>query len=202
MRAVRILGLALVLPAASAAPILAQEASNVIRAGVQYTFVSGTSSYDVSGDDVNIEVDDAVGFYLAYEWRSKLLGVELNAGYSKHDRTSSYSYELPGKSSITASGSGSFTMYPINLALNFHVFGRSWVDLYLGPVVGYYILSDELDSTWGYGAQLGADWNVSDKGVAINTVVRYQWVSSDISGLGESLDLNPLTGQLGLAYRW
>jgi outer membrane protein W len=202
MRAVRILGLALVLPAASAAPILAQEASNVIRAGVQYTFVSGTSSYDVSGDDVNIEVDDAVGFYLAYEWRSKLLGVELNAGYSKHDGTSSYSYDLFGKRSITASGSGSFTMYPINLALNFHVFGRSWVDLYLGPVVGYYILSDELDSTWGYGAQLGADWNVSDKGVAINTVVRYQWVSSDISGLGESLDLNPLTGQLGLAYRW
>jgi outer membrane protein W len=188
--------------AASAAPILAQEASNVVRAGVQYTFVSGTSSYEVYGDNVDIEVDDAVGFYLAYEWRSKLLGVELNAGYSKHDGTTNYSYDLPGKSSITASGSGSFTMYPINLALNFHVFGRSWVDLYLGPVVGYYILSDELDSTWGYGAQLGADWNVSEKGLAINTVVRYQWVSSDISGLGETLDLNPLTGQLGLAYRW
>jgi outer membrane protein W len=202
MRAVRILGLGLVVLAASAAPILAQEASNVVRAGVQYTFVSGTSSYEVYGDNVDIEVDDAVGFYLAYEWRSKLLGVELNAGYSKHDGTTNYSYDLPGKSSITASGSGSFTMYPINLALNFHVFGRSWVDLYLGPVVGYYILSDELDSTWGYGAQLGADWNVSEKGLAINTVVRYQWVSSDISGLGESLDLNPLTGQLGLAYRW
>ncbi len=202
MRALGLLGLALVILAASAAPAAAQEASNVVRGGVQYTFVSGASSFRVSGDSVDVSIDDALGFYLAYEWRSKLLGLELNAGYSKHDGTTDYSYTVPGKSSITESGSGSFTMYPINLAINFHVFGRSWIDLYVGPVVGYFILSDDLDSTWGYGAQLGADWNVSDKGLAINTVIRYQWVSSDISGTGESLDLNPLTAQAGLAYRW
>ena len=144
---------------ASAAPAAAQEASNVVRGGVQYTFVSGASSFRVSGDSVDVSIDDALGFYLAYEWRSKLLGLELNAGY-KHDGTTDY--DVPGKSSITESGSGSFTMYPVSLALNFHVFGRSWIDLYVGPVVGYFILSDDLDSTWGYGAQLGADWNVSD----------------------------------------
>jgi hypothetical protein len=129
----------------------------VDRAGVQYTFVSGTSSYEVYGDNVDIEVDDAVGFCLACEWRSKLLGVELNAGYSKLDGTTNYSCDLLGKSSITASGSGSFTRYPINLALNFHVSGRSWVDFHLGPVVGGHTLSDELDSTWGYAAQQEAD---------------------------------------------
>jgi len=202
MRSLKTACLVLGFTMACATPALAQEPSNIIRGGVQYTFVSGTSSFDFLDDRVDISIDDALGFYLAYEWRSRMIGIELNAGYSKHDGTSDYSYDFPSKDSITESGSGSFTMYPINVALNFHVFGRSWIDLYLGPVVGYYVMSGDFDNTWGYGAQLGADWNVSDKGLAINTVIRYELVSADIADVDESIDLDPFTVQAGLAYRW
>lgn len=200
MRTLPVLGLAPVILALGLSPALAQEPSHIIRGGVQYTVVSGNSSVDIEDDTADVSIDDAVGAYLAYEWRSRMIGLEINAGYSKHDGSTDYSFDFRSKSSGT--DLGSFKMYPINLAVNFHLFGRSWIDFYLGPVVGYYYLTDDLDSTWGYGVQVGADWNVSDKGLAINTLIRYQLVEADIAGVDDSIDLDPITGQVGLAYRW
>jgi hypothetical protein len=49
MRAARVLGLALVVLAACAAPAFADEASNIVRGGVQYVWVEGNTSYSFDG---------------------------------------------------------------------------------------------------------------------------------------------------------
>lgn len=199
MRAVKAVVFALVVLAACAAPAVADEASNIVRGGLQYVWVEGSQSYEISGVDININTDPGFGFYLAYEWRSKLIGVELSGAYSNHDGTGS----MKNFNKSTRQVTGEFNMIPVSLAANFHVFGRSYVDLYLGPVVGYYFMSESMDDTFGYGAQIGADWNLSDKGLALNTALKYMFVAPDIDGSdGESYDVNPLSLQVGLAYRF
>ena len=198
MRAVKLLGLALVVLAACAVPALAEEPSSIVRGGLQYVWVEGNTTYDFDGIDVSVDSDPGFGFYLAYEYRMKMMGLEVSAAYSGHDGTGSTS-DLSKK---TKQAIGEFNMIPVSLALNFHVFGRSWVDMYLGPVVGYYFMSDELDNAFGYGAQIGADWNLSDKGLALNTALKYMFVSADLKNLNTDYDVDPLSAQVGLAYRF
>lgn len=198
MRAARVLGLALVVLAACAAPAFADEASNIVRGGVQYVWVEGNTSYSFDGYDIDVDSDPGFGFYLAYEWRSKMIGIELSGAYSNHDGTGSVNnFNKKTKQFI-----GEFNMMPISAALNFHLFGRSWIDFYLGPVAGYYFMSESMDDAFGYGAQIGADWNLSDKGLALNTAIKYMFLSADIDGTDEEYDINPLSLQVGLAYRF
>lgn len=198
MRAVKLLGLALVVLAACAAPALAEEPASIFRGGLQYVWVEGNTSYKIDGIDISVDTDPGFGFYLAYEYRMKMMGIELSAAYSAHDGTGSSSDLSKSTKQIT----GEYNMIPVNLALNFHVFGRSWVDMYLGPVVGYYFMSDDLDNAFGYGAQIGADWNLTDKGLALNTALRYMFVEADLKELNEGYDVDPLSLQVGLAYRF
>jgi outer membrane protein W len=197
MRAVKVLGLALVVLAACAAPAVADEASNIVRGGLQYVWVEGNTSYEIEGVDINVDSDPGFGFYLAYEYRMKMMGIELSAAYSNHDGTGSVDLDKSTKQFV-----GEFNMIPVSAALNFHVFGRSYVDLYLGPVVGYYFMSEDMDNAFGYGAQIGADWNLSDKGLALNTAIKYMFLSADINETNAEYDINPLSLQVGLAYRF
>jgi len=197
MRAVKVLGLALVVLAACAAPAVADEASNIVRGGLQYVWVEGNTSYEIEGVDINVDSDPGFGFYLAYEYRMKMMGIELSAAYSNHDGTGSVDLDKSTKQFV-----GEFNMIPVSAALNFHVFGRSYVDLYLGPVVGYYFMSEDMDNAFGYGAQIGADWNLSDQGLALNTAIKYMFLSADINETNAEYDINPLSLQVGLAYRF
>ncbi|MCU0223117.1 MAG: outer membrane beta-barrel protein [Acidobacteria bacterium] len=198
MRAVKALSLALVVLAACAAPAMADETSNIFRGGLQYVWVEGNTSYKIDGVNLDIDSDPGFGFYLAYEYRMKMLGIELSTAYSSHDGTGSAS----GLSKSTKQITGEYQMIPLSVALNFHVFGRSYVDLYLGPVVGYYFMSDDLDNAFGYGAQIGADWNLSDSGLALNTALKYMFVGADVKNLNETYDVDPLSLQVGLAWRF
>ena len=197
MRAVKVLGLALVVLAACAAPAVADEASNIVRGGLQYVWVEGNTSYEIEGVDINVDSDPGFGFYLAYEYRMKMMGIELSAAYSNHDGTGSVDLDKSTKQFV-----GEFNMIPVSAALNFHVFGRSYVDLYLGPVVGYYFMSEDMDNAFGYGAQIGADWNLSDQGLALNTAIKYMFLSADINETNAEYDIKPLSLQVGLAYRF
>jgi len=198
MRAVKLLGLALVVLAACAAPAFAEEPSNIFRGGLQYVWVEGNTTYEFDGIDVAVDSDPGFGFYLAYEYRMQMMGIEMSAAYSGHDGTGSVSdFDKSTKQVL-----GEFNMIPVSVALNFHVLGRSWFDLYLGPVVGYYFMSDELDNAFGYGAQIGADWNLSDQGLALNTALKYMFVSADLKNLNADYDVDPLSLQVGLSYRF
>ena len=179
MRVAKAIVLALVVLAAFAAPALAEEPNSIVRGGLQYVWVEGEQSYKVSGVGINVNTDPGFGFYLAYEWRSKMIGLEFSGAYSNHDGTGSFRNNNKKTSQIT----GEFNMIPVSLAANFHVFGRSYVDLYLGPVVGYYFMSESMDDSFGYGAQIGADWNLSDGGLALNTALKYMFVSADLKNL-------------------
>ena len=189
--------MALVVLAACAAPAVADEASNIVRGGLQYVWVEGNTSYEIEGVDINVDSDPGFGFYLAYEYRMKMMGIELSAAYSNHDGTGSVDLDKSTKQFV-----GEFNMIPVSAALNFHVFGRSYVDLYLGPVVGYYFMSEDMDNAFGYGAQIGADWNLSDQGHALNTAIKYMFLSADINETNAEYDINPLSLQVGLAYRF
>ena len=204
MRMVKILALSLVVLAAVAAPALAAgETSNTVRGGLVYTWLNGTQNFSYFGQNVEFTSDPGWGGYLAYEYRfSKLMGVEVSTGYSSFD--AGFNAPKNAKSTDIVFTQQKYSMTPIAFALNFHVFGRSYVDLYLGPVVGYYFMSRALDDAVGYGAQIGADWNVSDKGLAINTSISYIALSPDtnVNGINGGYNINPLSLQAGIAYRW
>ncbi|MCU0231641.1 MAG: outer membrane beta-barrel protein [Acidobacteria bacterium] len=199
MRAVKAVVLALVVLAAFAAPAVADEASNIVRGGLQYVWIQGGQSYNVGGVNVNVDTNPGLGVYLAYEYRMKMVGFEVSANWSNHDGSGT----IPSNNYRNTRTTGEFDMLPVSLAANFHVFGRSYVDLYLGPVVGWYFMSKNMNDTFGYGAQIGADWNLSDKGLALNTALKYMFVSPDIAGTGGlTYDVDPLSLSVGLAYRF
>ncbi len=156
MRMVKILALSLVVLAAVAAPALAAgETSNIVRGGLVYTWVNGNQNYEYFGENIEFSTDPGFGGYLAYEYRfSKLMGLEFSTGYSNFDAGSD-TPKSSSKSTDTFFQQQKYSMTPIALALNFHVFGRSYVDMYLGPVIGYYFISRNLDDDFGYGVQMG-----------------------------------------------
>lgn len=200
MRAVKFLALALLLFAVFAGPAVAQDFTGVFRGGLQYVFLDGDGSFEIESiDDIDIKTDDAIGAYVGYEWRSKMFGLELGASYSEHDITGRLRL-----SKVSLSEDTKFRMYPITLALNFHVFGRSYVDFYLGPVVGYYFFSGgdaDIDDEFGYGAQVGADWNLGG-GFAINTALKYMILAPSVADVRGDYDLDPLSLQAGVAWRF
>ncbi len=199
MRAVKVVVFALVVLAAFVAPAVAAEPGNIIRGGLQYVWIQGGQSYRVNGVNINVDTNPGLGVYLAYEWRTKMVGFEVSAAWSNHEGSGTIPSSLYDNERVT----GEFDMLPLSVAATFHVFGRSYVDLYLGPVVGYYFMSKSMNDDFGYGAQIGADWNVSDKGLALNTALKYMFLSPDIAGTGGlSYDVDPLSLQVGLTYRF
>ncbi len=203
MRAIKFLALTALLFGVFAGPAVAQDFTGTLRGGVEWVLIDGDTTFkfdNLGGERLAVNSDDGFGLYLGYEWRSKMFGLELSGGYSKHDVNGKVRYNY---SKRQFSGDSDFSMYPLNLALNFHVLGRSWLDFYIGPVISYVFFSGgvDIDDAFAYGAQLGADWNLGG-GFAINTALRYQYLSPDVPGADSSLDINPMTFQAGVAWRF
>jgi outer membrane protein W len=90
-----------------------------------------------------------------------------------------------------------------NLGLNFHVFARSRVDLYLGVFGSYTDFDDYLDNTYGYGGLVGLDIGLTKNGLVLTMSARYSETDADVSAIsGSSVPYNPLVYQLGLGWRF
>ena len=112
---------------------------------------------------------------------------------------------------------------PFTIGANVHLTGRSPVDVYVGPLVGYVIYSSfnfnvqtstsgpigisvGIADDFAVGAMLGLDVPIGKRGWVFNTNVRYLRTSIDsfdISiGTGEiAIDFDPLIVGLGFGFR-
>ena len=181
-----------------AAPVLADEPKGALRLAAAWVGIDGSGAIDdidENGLADEVSFDDAVGLVLEYEYRyGKLLGLQLGTLHCSPDYTvtSDGGQEIEGDSR---------TFTQPHLALNFHVFGGSRVDLYVGPHLAYTFF-ENLEDQFGYGAQVGADIGLTQGGLFLNLGARYTFTDAQDDDIGLDTGFDPLTLQVGIGLRW
>jgi outer membrane protein W len=167
--------------------------NNILRFGLAWVVPGGDPT---TIGDVTFETNDGYGFYADYERRIvPWFGLDTQILWA-----------TPAVDTLGTSGttSNSLTVWTGSFGTNFHFFGRSRFDLYLGLFGSYTSFSETLDNAWGYGGVLGFDIALTKSGLAILMAVRYSQVGTNyvVSGNSASVDFDPLTYQLGLGWRF
>lgn len=200
------LGLALILVFAATTAVLAQDVpNNAIRFGLSYHMPDAEETVEVDqGSTLDLEIDDATGFFLAYEARfSKLLGVEVFATRAEPELTGELFEEVDTKAAFTSSGTTDVEFNAITLGLNIHVFGRGAFDFYVAPLAGYAFFGDEFKDDIVYGAAAGLEIGFGSRGLAFTASARYLKSKAEAEDVDNvELDFDPLILSAGLAYRF
>ncbi|HSQ22487.1 MAG TPA: outer membrane beta-barrel protein [Coriobacteriia bacterium] len=165
--------------------------------------------------------DDGYGLGLSVErLLSERIGVEARGLYGRLDDRF-----WIGANGIGITESDTSDYWDLSLGLNVHLTPKGAVDWYAGPFVGYstvdghtsFVVDRSLeydaegDLTWG--AQTGLDWPFGDSPWSLHVGARYTWYTADISyrhtnpegavhEQPESIDLDPITMELGVAYHF
>lgn len=175
----------------------ADSANNIFRFGGAWVVPDG----DVNNSNVNVDSTDGWGYFVDYERRLiPWLGIDMQVLYA------SPAFDVTPAGQPTTSQS--LDVWTGNLGLNFHLFARSRVDLYLGVFGGYTDFSgtvgnQQLESAFGYGGDLGLDIGLTKSGLVLTMSVRYSQTDGDISGTpGSSVPYDPLVYELGLGWRF
>jgi len=187
---------------ALATPAMAQDTHWKIFGGLSYFAPMGDS--DWSGLTEAVEASDEVGYEFGVEYRfGKRVGLEFSYVDVSSDIES-------GDTLIGESG-----IQPANLALNFYLIPGDVFSLYVAPVASYVMFDDleldgglgseEVDSEFAYGAQLGIDIGFGKNFAVIGGV---RWLSLDATSDDpavpddEELAIDPLFARLGVAFRF
>jgi outer membrane protein W len=170
----------------------ADSANNIFRFGGAWVVPDGQTT----NNGVNLDSEDGWGYFVDYERRLiPWLGIDMQVLYA-----------TPAFEATTAGGSTasqSVTVWTGNFGVNFHLFARSRVDLYLGAFAGYTTFDTAVDDAFGYGAVLGFDIGLTKSGLVLTTGVRYSQTDADVTGnSGGSVPYDPLVYQLGLGWRF
>jgi outer membrane protein W len=171
----------------------ADSANNIFRFGAAWvvpdakTTVSNGSSLDAQSE---------FGYFADYERRLiPWLGLDFQVLYAS-----------PVFDSTTAGGTTvekSVEVWTGSAGLNFHFFGRSRFDLYLGVFGGYTDFSANVDGAYNYGGVLGFDIGLTKNGLVLTTSARYSQTNADSTQYpGTSVPYDPLVYQLGLGWRF
>ena len=165
--------------------------------------------------------DDGYGLGLGVErLLSERIGVEARGLYGRlHDR-----FRI-GANGIGITERETRNYWDLSLGLNFHLTPKGAVDWYAGPFVGYAKVeghkslvvdrSLEYDAKGGltWGAQTGLDWPFGHSPWSLHGGARYTWYAVDMTyrytnpagtvfEQSKSVDLNPITLELGVAYHF
>jgi outer membrane protein W len=184
--------IALGLAAGSINVARADSANNVFRFGGAWVVPDG----DTDVNNVNLDSKDGWGYFIDYERRLiPWLGIDMQVLYA----TPAFEATPSGGATSTQS----VTVWTGNLGVNFHLFARSRVDLYLGVFGGYTTFDTAVDDAFGYGGVLGLDIGLTKSGLVLTTGVRYSQTDADVTGTsGGSVPYDPLVYQLGLGWRF
>ena len=167
------------------------------------------------------ESSSDIGFGLGLEYRiSDRLGVELAASWT--DPEIAVHYELPDLIDIRDTDTLSFN--PITVALNIYLTPNGSVGVYLAPMVAFVQYGDleynlgmfcepgmlctvqvQVDDDVGWGAALGIDVPLGDRGWVLSGSVGYLDTDLEVTdpdGDTESFGFDPVTATLGIAYRF
>ena len=185
--------IALVLAAVSTNVARAAEdmPNNILRFGLAWVVPGGDPT---TIGNATFETNDGYGFYADYERR-----IVPWFGLDTQILWATPAIDTSGTSGTT---SNSLAVWTGSFGTNFHFFGRSRFDLYLGLFGSYTAFSETLDNAWGYGGVLGFDIALTKSGLALLTGVRYSQTGTHEEVSGTDVDFDPLTYQLGLGWRF
>lgn len=175
-------------------------------------------SYRVQTDEeeVRLDVDSDIGFAADVEYRfSDRLG--LDVGMTWVELGTTLTVGVPDVISISLDDDLSFT--PVTAALNIYLTPSSRVDLYIAPMLAWVRYGDleyviegvdslavEIDDDTAWGAAIGIDVPIADRGWMISGAVSY--LDTDLDGTDrseggrESFDFNTISVKLGVGYRF
>ncbi|MGR3624201.1 OmpW/AlkL family protein [Pseudophaeobacter sp.] len=182
--------------AALASPALAQSQGD-------WTFGIGVINVNpksdngtLAGQPTTIGSDSQISLTAEYFIRDNL-GIELLAA-------------TPFEHDITIAGVGSATTkhLPPTLSLNYHFPTKGKIKPFIGAGINYTTFFEEetalgvleLKDSWGFAVQVGADWQISDRG-AMRLNVRYMDIDTDAYLGGASIgtaEIDPVT--VGVSY--
>jgi len=172
----------------------ADEPNNVFRFGAAWVVPDGEASL---GGGNTLDAQDELGYFVDYERRLiPWLGLDFQVLYA------SPTFDVKDSTGTTTPGP-SVEVWTGSAGVNFHFFGRSRFDLYLGAFGGYTDFSEDVDGAYSYGGVLGFDIGLTKNGLVLTTSVRYSVTDADSSTLpGTSIPYDPLVYQLGLGWRF
>ncbi|NRB19288.1 MAG: OmpW family protein [Rhodobacteraceae bacterium] len=150
----------------------------------------------LAGGTASIADDTQLSLTVEYFIRDNI-GIELLAA-------------TPFEHDINISGSfaGTTRQLPPTLSVNYHFPTKGKIKPFVGVGLNYTTFFEEasplgvleLDDSWGYAVQVGADWQISDRG-ALRLNVRYIDIESDVTLDGASIgtaEIDPIV--VGLSY--
>jgi len=162
-----------------------------------------------------------IGFGLGLEFRiSDRLGVELVASWTEPEIA--VHYELPDLVDVRDADTLGFN--PITVAVNIYLTPNRPVEVYLAPMIAFVQYGDlaynlgmfcepgmlctirfKVDDDVGWGAALGIDVPLGDRGWVLSGSVGYldtDFKVTDSDGDSESFGFDPVTATLGISYRF
>ena len=171
----------------------ADSPNNVFRFGAAWVVPDGESTL-TNGD--SLDAQDEFGYFVDYERRLiPWLGLDFQVLYA----SPVFDTTTPGGTPVEKS----IEVWTGSAGLNFHFFGRSRFDLYLGAFGGYTDFSADVDGAYNYGAVLGFDIGLTKNGLVLTTSVRYSVTDTDTTQTPvTSSPYDPLVYQLGLGWRF
>jgi outer membrane protein W len=190
------MGLMLLL--AGAGPAMAYTPKSTLRVFFDYAAPLADTELDTG----TVEADDALGAGLVFEIRQEhYFGVEIGFLVTEFDFKMREADEVFARAMVM----------PFTLGVDFHLLRRNVApDLYITPLVSYNIWGDleaaetdeklELDNEWGYGAVLGLDIPIGERGWQINMALRYLKMSASVGP--DAFEVDPVFGEIGFGYRF
>ena len=175
----------------------ADAANNIFRFSLGWVEPYADTTVTIQGQDVNLESSGAATGLFDYEGRVlPWLGLDVQASYGMSQVTATPSAGGTSTSQDITNISGTF-------GVNFHFFGRSRVDLYLGPYASYSSFYSTFEDAFGYGAVLGLDFALTKSGLALTSSVRYTITDTDLTADPSiSVSYDSLLFELGLGWRF
>jgi outer membrane protein W len=210
--------LALVAIVALAVPLAnAADSKHKISLFTGYAMPMGDETYtdEIEGTvyEGKDEADDAMGFGLGYEYRmNKMMSFGASLSTWTHDVNSTYKDETG--ETLFDGKFGEASWMPLLFDANFHLFGGSAIDFYLGPTVGYAMFDDfepvsdldmdpvPLNDQFTYGVNVGLDVNIGENW-AISGGLRYLLLDAEPDAPdSSSLPINPIIVTVGVGYKF
>lgn len=199
---------------------LAHAGDHTIRFGAAYLSPTGdytsTRQQPSSVERLKIEADEAFGLALGYEYRfDYTIGLDVNLIVgAKHDLCEDFEEcdDAGGPCQQETTRLGDVDMTPLTVGVNFHFLEGKASDLYVGAFVGYVFYGDlkiegvevelKINDDFGYGAVLGLDVPLGDKGWTFSAAAKYMKTKAEVDVLEEAFDIDPLLAVAQLGYRF
>ena len=182
-------------------PAWAEKGDMLVRFGFSYSMPTN----DLVDAGQTTDLDDAFGYQAAFEYMvTDLIGVEPALGGTNCEVTVS-------EAGLPDLELGEIDLFAVTADLNFHVFRKKSVDLFVGPTIGYAFWGDletdlfpqnfAAEDEFIYGLNIGADVPLGGGNWAFSGALDYLFTDVNLKGSSApDLGVDPLQFKVGVTY--